>query len=300
MKAISLRQPRAEQVIAGSKQMDVRTWQVHYRGPLVIHAGAKQRKARIRELGFDPGALPYGVVVGVVDLIEIVVLDEEAYEAARKEHLSDQPFPGTPCYGWRFRAPRRLGKPVAVRGRTGIFDVPDKDIASPYPQQPPTGAVLEAGTGPDPGRPFVLYTLPTNGNGYRVALYQWIQRYSEHDAHGQLTLAPGAFWGIELGGDALRAVSGHLLAALRDNKYRATDLARTHRRPFYLDEITGIRLGLVFMAVKPLSRYDRVEAIAHGIDDMSDEEAYYWFSKCSAGPQASRAQKALRILLADD
>jgi len=33
---------------------------------------------------------------------------------------------------------------------------------------------------------------------------------------------------------------------------------------------------------------------------MSAEEAYYWFSKCTAGPDAVRAQKALRVLLAGE
>jgi hypothetical protein len=33
------------------------------------------------------------------------------------------------------------------------------------------------------------------------------------------------------------------------------------------------------------------------MQSMSVEEAYYWFSKCSAGLGASQAQKALRVLL---
>jgi hypothetical protein len=33
---------------------------------------------------------------------------------------------------------------------------------------------------------------------------------------------------------------------------------------------------------------------------MSVEEAYYWFSKCSAGADAPRAHKALRILLGEE
>jgi len=33
---------------------------------------------------------------------------------------------------------------------------------------------------------------------------------------------------------------------------------------------------------------------------MGDEEAYCWFSKCSAGADALRAQKALRVLLSDE
>jgi len=45
---------------------------------------------------------------------------------------------------------------------------------------------------------------------------------------------------------------------------------------------------------------DIIEAIGQGIQMMSDEEAYYWFSKCSAGANVTRAQKALRILLTDE
>ncbi|RME83093.1 MAG: hypothetical protein D6775_09080, partial [Caldilineae bacterium] len=57
-------------------------------------------------------------------------------------------------------------------------------------------------------------------------------------------------------------------------------------------------LALLILAVQPLRRVDRVDAIVGGVARMSDEEAYYWFSKCSLGPQAQRARRALRILLA--
>jgi len=109
-------------------------------------------------------------------------------------------------------------------------------------------------------------------------------------------------WGIELGGDPLRAVADHLLNALRSNGYKATDLARAagSAKPFYLDELTGLRLALILLAVKPLARHDRIEAIGQSVQAMGDEEAYYWFSKCSAGLDAVRAQRALRILLADE
>jgi len=59
--------------------------------------------------------------------------------------------------------------------------------------------------------------------------------------------------------------------------------------------LTGLRLALILTAVKPLSRHDRIEAIGQGIQAMSAEEAYYWFSKCSAGSDSVRAQKASRI-----
>jgi hypothetical protein len=36
------------------------------------------------------------------------------------------------------------------------------------------------------------------------------------------------------------------------------------------------------------------------IQAMTSEEAYYWYAKCTGGPAAERAQKALRVLLADE
>jgi len=309
MKALSFHQPRAEQVVRGEKRMDIRTWQVSYRGVLAVHASSVRRDARCRALGYDPDALAYGALIGTVQVVDIVPLDKAAYEALRGEHLLDEPFPsassghrpGPPCYGWRLADPQRFDTPLPYRGRMRLFEVnldaveTTRRVVSTYQVVPPPE--------PDPQRPFVLYAVPEEEGGYRVALYQWMQRNGEQEKR-----APGAFWGIELGGDPLRAVADHLLAALRANDYKATDLARAAgaggaerpAAPFYLDELSGLRLALILTAVKPLTRHDRIEAIGQGVQAMSAEEAYYWFSKCSAGPGASRAQKALRILLADE
>jgi hypothetical protein len=175
---------------------------------------------------------------------------------------------------------------------------------------------------PDPDRPFVLYTIPEAESGYRVALYQWLPHHNRTAGRSNdfsrsratevattstnrsddFSRSPGAMWSIELGGDRLRAVADHLLNALRANGYKATGLARAagDNTPFYLDELTGLRLALILLAVKPLTRHERIEAVGQGVQAMGDEEAYYWFSKCSAGPDALRAQKALRILLAGE
>lgn len=295
MKALSVRQPRAEQILRGDKRMDVRTWYVAHRGPLAIHASAERRPERIRALGFDPAALVYGAVLGIVDLVNIVPLDEAGFAGAGPEHLSDAPFPGEPCFGWRFERPRRLTAPLAQRGKMGLFAVPDAGLID-------GGLAAEevAGVPADPARPFVLYALPDPAGGYRVALYQWpfrddraAARRGPADAR-----APGALWSVELGGDVLRAVSDGLMGALRANGYRPSALAALPKTPFYLDETSGLRLALLFLVVKPLAKFDRIEQAHAGVRDMGDEEAYYWFSKCSSGPHTQRAQKALRVLLA--
>ncbi len=284
MKALSFLQPRAEQVVRGEKTVDIRTWQVSYRGPLAVHASARRRDDRCRQLGFDPESLAYGALLGVVELVDVVPIDEAAYEALRDRHLSEGPYPGAPCYAWHFADPRQFPRPVPCRGRMGLFDV---EVG---------GEALASQPAPDPERPFVLYTVPERDGGYQVVLVQWLVRNGERGVR-----APMAMWKVELGGAPLQAVADHLLQALRACGYRATDLARAgQERPFYLDEPTGVRLALVLLAVKPLGRADRIEAVAEGIRAMGDEEAYYWFSKCSAGPDPRRAQRALRVLLAGE
>jgi len=357
MKALSFHQPRAEQIVRGEKTVDVRTWRVAYRGPLVIHAARQRRDSRCRQLGFDPDALDYGAIIGSVELTDVVPLDEATYEALRGEHLFEGPFPGSPCYAWHLADPQRFATPVPCRGRMRLFNVdlpvgqeavlPDdrrsvtrRSRRAPYRATPPPE--------PDPEHPFVLYTIPEPDGGYRVALYQWpanrstdrsddSSRYratevattahpdrsddsSRYRATEVATTAhpdrsddssrssrpnrfiPGAMWSIELGGDALRAVADQLLHALRANGYRATNLARAagSDRPFYLDELTGLRLALILLAVRPLKRHERIEAIGQGVQAMGDEEAYYWFAKCSGGAGAQRAQRALRILLSGE
>jgi len=304
VKALSFHQPRADQIVRGTKTVDVRTWQASYRGRLAVHASSRRRDARCRALGYDPQALAYGALIGTVEVVDVVPLDETTYEALREAHLLEEPYPGAPCYGWRLADAQRYADPIPYRGRMRLFGVdldaapeatpPAGDRRSPYRVTPPPE--------PDPQRPFVLYALPETEGGYRVALYQWVQKVPATSAEdGQSEKAPGAFWEIELGGDPLRAVADHLLAALRANGHKATDLARADaQQPFYLDELSGLRLALILLAVRPLARHDRIEAIGQGIQEMSAEEAYYWFSKCSAGPGASRAQRALRLLLADE
>lgn len=80
--------------------------------------------------------------------------------------------------------------------------------------------------------------------------------------------------------------------------------ARSRQRPPSgrqpLEEADGIRLGLLFTALKPLSKPERIWAVAEGVRRMADEEALYWFSRCLNGASSLRARRALRILLAPE
>jgi hypothetical protein len=100
-------------------------------------------------------------------------------------------------------------------------------------------------------------------------------------------------------GPRLQAVSDHMFDALKAAGYRPGDLKRNRQKPFALPEAVGVRLGLVLLATKPLRKIRRIEDIASAVRDMSEDEAYYWYAKCTDAHHGVRAQRAFRDLLSD-
>lgn len=90
---------------------------MHYRGRLPVHAAAVRRPDRTRQFGLAPDVLACSALVGVVELVDIIRLDEAAYKALRGEHRHDQPYPGEPLYAWRLARPRRFPRPIPCSGR---------------------------------------------------------------------------------------------------------------------------------------------------------------------------------------
>jgi hypothetical protein len=327
MKALSICQPWAELILQGRKTIELRTWQTSYRGRLAIHASQTVREEACVAYGVDPGRVVRGALVGTVELVDILTLDERDWEALRDQHLSLHNFSG-PTFGWRLEDPQRLPQPIPMRGRMSLFNVPD-DLIPPPPQPSPSEgegvtptpalprlqgreqtrvrrarpaySVGDEVVGYDPEKPFELRVVPHDSGDYGLAMYQWpVVAVAQGAGHFQSArhLKPQRL--VELDGDSLRAVADHVLEALHKSGYKVTDLSRNRRRPFRLDEETGLRLGLLFLAVRPLTRLDRIEAISGGLHTMPSEEAYYWFSKCTAAASAANAQRALRILLAGE
>lgn len=114
MKAITIRQPYAWLIIAGHKPVENRTWNIHHRGPLAIHAGVRMHDHSIEEIErrcnvqIDRAALLHGGVIGIVDLVDVV--------RAHPSPFFDGPF------GWVLANPRNVPfKPM--RGGQSLFDV---------------------------------------------------------------------------------------------------------------------------------------------------------------------------------
>lgn len=90
-----------------------------------------------------------------------------------------------------------------------------------------------------------------------------------------------------------------LMAAVKASGHTAGRLATEREVPIPLDEPAGVRLALTLFATQPVTRHERIRALVAGVNSMSVEETFYWYAK-SVGPEASRARRALRLLLADE
>ena len=112
MKIVSVKQPWAALIVSGAKDIENRTWSTLYRGPLLVHASLKPDPIASTEFeerfGVQPTGGPCGVVVGAVDLIDVVTSSRSRW------------FNGP--YGWVLKNPRPLGF-VPWRGSLGLRTV---------------------------------------------------------------------------------------------------------------------------------------------------------------------------------
>ena len=135
-------------------------------------------------------------------------------------------------------------------------------------------------------RGFTLHVLPLPDGRFGLEV-----RQSVNGAGG-----PRETVLVRVRGAPLQAAASQVMDAIKRSGYRPGELHRGRKSPFALRDEWGVRIALLLMALKPLRKTTRMEKIAEAIREMSDEECYYWFSKCvKTAPR--QAQRALRILL---
>jgi hypothetical protein len=144
-------------------------------------------------------------------------------------------------------------------------------------------------------KPFELRVESDKKQDYGLALYRVPSRGEASDGSAEK-------WQfvVRVRGTPMRAVMDQILSTIKKAGYRASDLSRGRKAPFELGEESGVRLGLLMLAVKPLRKPSRMSEVSEHIQVMAEEEAYYWFSKTTDHRVGRRSQKALRILLAKE
>lgn len=117
MKALTIKQPWAELIISGHKDVENRSIGCNYRGKLAIHVS--KQAAPASDLGddtYEPWVIEVwrklpdaGMVIGTVDLIDCV-----------RDSESEWALPG--AWHWVIANPRRYRKPIMARGQLGLWE----------------------------------------------------------------------------------------------------------------------------------------------------------------------------------
>lgn len=130
MRALSVKEPWATLILRHGKDTENRTWEMRYRGPLVIHASLKPDfgprdwedvrwsftcpgvfipPVTLPERYEDIGIMP-GYALGIVDVV-----------GCDRKQTSRWDMP----YQWHIRLanPRPFARPFPVKGQLGIFDI---------------------------------------------------------------------------------------------------------------------------------------------------------------------------------
>jgi len=116
VKAITIRQPWAELIVRGDKDVENRSWRTRHRGPLLIHAGVTADRASFQQYGV-PESAARGAIIGVVELVEVTRTRSSEW------HADGQ-------WGWYLARARRFAKPIPLKGRRMLFEVPTRAVAA--------------------------------------------------------------------------------------------------------------------------------------------------------------------------
>lgn len=120
MKAITVRQPWAWQIIHQRKDVENRTRNIagSYRGPVAIHAAQKYDDDAMARLPMhapewvtEPRVFYPGVILGVVDLVDVVEVSTSEWAQPGMKHLV-------------LENPRALTEPIPCKGALGLWTLP--------------------------------------------------------------------------------------------------------------------------------------------------------------------------------
>jgi hypothetical protein len=137
---------------------------------------------------------------------------------------------------------------------------------------------------------FQLRVVPLQNNDFALELYQCSYKKAGEKKR------PAAKRIGRLKGNSLALVRQAVYATLKANNYDPKTLSQKRNAPYVLSEESGVNLAILFQAVQPLKKEEKIASIRDGVMAMSNEEAHYWFAMIANG-RRSPALRAMRVLL---
>jgi len=135
VKALSLYEPWATLIALGKKRFETRSWGTAYRGPLLICASKKSPGVPykmiplLNRISLTVNEWNEGRALAIADLIDVIKMVEDNILTINDmvqggNELAFGDFsPGR--FAWRLENIRRFVNPPLVRGKQGLFNVPD-------------------------------------------------------------------------------------------------------------------------------------------------------------------------------
>lgn len=113
--ALGVRQPWIELILRGAKTIEVRSSHTRQRGTIYLYASKKPADIPAADVaidrhGVDMQAVPYGLLLGTVDIV-----DSRPSTAADAEAACVPPDLLRETYSWELANPVRLPEPLPVR-----------------------------------------------------------------------------------------------------------------------------------------------------------------------------------------
>lgn len=138
MKAYTVYQPYAYATVAGLKHYETRTRQTNIRGRVAVHAAKLDLKHATKglsdhafwsllESAGGKTVLPLGAVVGTVEIVDCVPVEEIMHKLTRRERMLGDYSPGR--FAWVLQNPIMFDYPIPTRGQQGWWEW-DETIAA--------------------------------------------------------------------------------------------------------------------------------------------------------------------------
>ena len=133
MKAITVWQPYAGALAAGIKEYETRSWATKYRGPIAIHAAARDvfdtleqiaipTALKIKEaLRCEWAEMPRGAIIATGELVDCIEITP-SFSASLSQDERDLGHFAPGRYAWKLANVHLLPDPVPAKGKQGLWN----------------------------------------------------------------------------------------------------------------------------------------------------------------------------------